>query len=704
MIANVRQYLVWKRSRTMTEEKKTQKTDSLSPDLSVLAEFQFGPSWARQGGSKEYSSHGAPGRRDFGRDDQKRDGKFGQRNGSGKPRREFGERRDSDRPRWKSDRNDRDGRQGQGFRKGGGRFDRNAERERRPLPEPAAGLRVELRPVDVGLAACSAEVTKHKRVVSLFDFAKVIMGRRERYDLVFMKQEDGPQMIASNKGDHACWLSKEEALKYIWKSSWFDEFYEAVSEDVDPPKGEFQAIGKCVLTGELIGPVNWHGYQSTLINLHRTKFSNMDFDHFKSKIQVEKGEEIVQAWIEAVSKKTVWKPRREGGGDITLSDVHAVEKDFEENHFNDVYEVTDKVFINGSVSRQVVSAGIWAHIAKLSDITRKHPSMLIPNLCHGLARHHMPIFKWKGGHHTGPSRPRALSASTVLADRMMTIMEWVNQNQGKRVDVMLKELCGSEGKDEAIREKTSKKPAKKAVEEETSEAETKVEASVESAVPAEEAAPVAEETTETPVATPETATEEVAVEETPQAETPETPAEEAAPAPSSSEEAPAAELSELDMKRQELVKDLFWLCDQGYVLVFADGRIALPKAGENPQEEQKAKPKARDAKGKKTAKPKKADAAEKAKDDKKPKAKDAAVEKVEAPKEEAAPVASETPAETPVAAEPAEPVEEKTEEPVAAEEPVVEQPAESASTDETPVAEAEQIETEPVKEEVKTAE
>lgn len=184
------------------------------------------------------------------------------------------------------------------------------------------------------------------------------------------------------------------------------KYYESVEQEVEAPKGDFKAIAKCSLNNELIGPVNWHGYQSALMNLHRTKFANMTFEAFRSKIVTDKSEEAVQAWQEAVSKRTAWKPVREGASEVLLESPAAVEQDFESNHFDECYDVTDKVFVNGAVKKNHLSPGLWAHLIQLSGTTRRHPSMLIPNLCHGLARHHMPIFKWKGNHYTARHAPR----------------------------------------------------------------------------------------------------------------------------------------------------------------------------------------------------------------------------------------------------------------------------------------------------------
>ncbi|MBD9278048.1 MAG: hypothetical protein EGS44_09345 [Akkermansia muciniphila] len=466
----------------MTEETPSTDPKQQIPDLSGLADFQFGPAWARPGARQERSAS-YPERRSGDRQGGDRRPRRDSREGR-QPR---GERRfDGQNGERRFNREDRTRGSFRPRRDG----DRREQEPRPPMVEPAEGLRVELRPVDSGLAALHQEVQKHRRTISLLDLAKVVMGSYDRYDLVFMKQENGPDLYHCKHGDGACFISRQEAVKHLWQSSWMPKYYESVEQEVEAPKGDFKAIAKCSLNNELVGPVNWHGYQSALMNLHRTKFASMPFEAFRSKIVTDKSEEAVQAWQEAVSKRTAWKPVREGASEVLLESPAAVEQDFESNHFEECYDVTDKVFVNGAVKKNHLSPGLWAHLIQLSGTTRRHPSMLIPNLCHGLARHHMPIFKWKGNHYTGPARPKAMEEGTVLSDSLMSIATWAANNPGKGVDAMLRELA--------------------------------------------------------PVPDPEKATEE--------------------------------EVAQATEKQQNLVRDLFWLSEQGYILVFSNNTVSRPKA------------------------------------------------------------------------------------------------------------------------------
>lgn len=392
-------------------------------NLSELTAFQFGPDWARKGG-----------------DMPKPQAAYEEMPRSERParRREGGERRSSERERRDGDRGARrESREGRP-----GRREARPARAPRQLPTPAAGLRVELRPANSILEIFATQIHRQKRALPLLDLARVVMAAKDRYDLVFMKLEDGPMMIHSKLGDGACWLTEQEALAYIWKAEWLNKFYKREEVETEAPAGSFSSVATCSLGGELIGPANWHGYQASLMRLYRRKYASMDLSSFKARIVTDKSEEALAAWLKQVSHTTVWKVMREGAEDVVLQDAAAVEADFREHHYGEVYEVVDKVFVNGATPKSRLSPGLGAHLSILSDKTARFPQMLIPNLCHGLARHHIPIYKWQGHHYTGPSRVRAIPADMVLADRMMAIVNWTKENSGGKVDAMCAALSG----------------------------------------------------------------------------------------------------------------------------------------------------------------------------------------------------------------------------------------------------------------------
>lgn len=563
------------------------------PDLSALTDFQFGPSWARNKDSeqrREFTAReprGDRGDKSGGRrEDDRRGGKpFSRDNrdregGSPYARDRFqGDRRNDRFPRGdRNDRGDRGPRSSHGDRDFRDRkFDRNSRPERPPL-EPTPGIRVEIRPVDAGLASVADKIQKHKRCFSLYDLAKFFMGARDRYEIWYIKEENGSEVFF-NKKSPAIWLTEQEAVASLWGSPLMSELYAETIEEVEAPKGQFTAIGRCGMSDTLIGPVNWHGYQQALAKLHAERFPNVPFERFRSRIVVEKSEEALAQWMESATKKIAWTPKREAASETLLHSRKEMEEDFLANHFLEIFEKTGKCHVLGDIAGRSLSQGLFAHLLKLTETARRHPAQIIPNICHGLARHHLPIFKWNGGHHTGPSRPHSLPTDTKLATRPAAIVEWVKEHPGKTIDIMINTLI-------SIAEANAVKPEAPAPDSTEASAVQDVTTASDSlasteTVDVEVTATETQESVMEEVSAAGTASsEEVFSTETTQETTfSEIPSAPEVPAEKAKEEVKAAPAENIMTKAQtEWLTDLLWLLQQGFVLVTADGKAYWPKA------------------------------------------------------------------------------------------------------------------------------
>src|SRR5262249_31870650 len=161
---------------------------STLPDNELDLEKLFLPAWAQEPSSaKQYANYKGggedrPDRRDRrGPRPPRRDGGPG---GPGGPRgnrpqgnRPPGERRGPGGPRP-------DGGRG---RPGGPRrdFDRGEQRERRETPPPLPEVNVSLRPDDKGVESLARQIKVTARAYPLFDIARLILQKPERYSVVF---------------------------------------------------------------------------------------------------------------------------------------------------------------------------------------------------------------------------------------------------------------------------------------------------------------------------------------------------------------------------------------------------------------------------------------------------------------------------------------------------------------------------------------
>ena len=461
-----------------------------NPLEGLLSNFALGPSWARAKSEPVEKKFKDAAEREF------------------KPR-QGGDRRDDPRNAGRGgnrdDRGRRDDRRGaQGGGGGGGR--RDADRGGRGRPDfqreeiaPAEGVTVELIPEKTAIQLITKEIQHVARVYPLFDVAEIILAERSRSRAVFeISGKKDP--FYRCKLEEAIFLTKEEALRHLLESPWRDRFIEESTIEVDPPKGNFQSVARCGISGEWLGPPNFHAYQTEIRRIHRERFPNMPLESYIAKIRTERSEEAVNAWLETKKMQTRWRILSDeesaavaaGLTENTTDKSHTTHKSKEEEPepapeptetpteateepeaaveeeaipapeapagpeikwFTDraeferaliaevlekAYHITRKAKVSAAIAGKNLSPGLLARLKGTGNHHRKHPAILIPLVCKILEAEHMPVFKRKGKLFTGPARPHALAADAVLAPRPAEMVKWIRENPPAKLEGLWK--------------------------------------------------------------------------------------------------------------------------------------------------------------------------------------------------------------------------------------------------------------------------
>lgn len=275
------------------------------------------------------------------------------------------------------------------------------------------------------------EIHQVARVYSLFDVAQILLASRERYILHFSTGEKRPAFF---RGRHepSLWLTKEEAVAHFWNSPAVGEFYESEEIEAELPSGNFQVVARCGMSGEWLGPPNYHGYQSALRRLHRERFANLPFDVFASRVRTERGEEAVNAWLDTMRKRVRWRAKG-AGDDAWTFDRGEIERDFATRLFDEAFEETREAELRGDVPARNLSLGLLACVRIASSHARKHPAILIPAVCRMLESEHLAVFKREGKLFTGPARPHPLSTDAKLAERPAAMVGWMEGKENPKL-------------------------------------------------------------------------------------------------------------------------------------------------------------------------------------------------------------------------------------------------------------------------------
>ena len=87
------------------------------------------------------------------------------------------------------------------------------------------------------------------------------------------------------------------------------DYYDAKEIEVEPPKGNFNCVAKCGLSGVLLGPPNIHEFNATVREMIRTKYPDMSEEQYRSHIEMVRDADAIEEWRKGATKKTVFFPK-----------------------------------------------------------------------------------------------------------------------------------------------------------------------------------------------------------------------------------------------------------------------------------------------------------------------------------------------------------------------------------------------------------
>jgi hypothetical protein len=326
-------------------DKENPPADFNKIDLTQLQGFSFGTQWTQdKSGASGKADRGERPRREAFQGDapNRKDRRSFQRpvggpgggdgyrpggQGGGAPRDGAGDFRGGARPGDSR----RPGSGGPGGPGGGEAFNRRRPMESAPYISPY--FSATFYPEDTSFGALVKTIRASSRTIELFEIAKTVLAKPERFTvLVGRKQPDGefsgrrggPEITAPaavpaapaapkpvlfvSVPDGLPFESEEAAVAHVLKHH-LALFFDQAETEVDPPKGNFQVVNRCSVTGELLGPPNYHRYAQTVQQHFAEKISRMSLEAYRSRIESVRDPEVIAQWLEKMKKVTrfTWK-------------------------------------------------------------------------------------------------------------------------------------------------------------------------------------------------------------------------------------------------------------------------------------------------------------------------------------------------------------------------------------------------------------
>jgi len=332
-------------------------------------------------------------------------------------------------------------------------------------------INVSVHPEDKSLDALSAHIRSTGHAFSLFDVSRLVLAGGERFGVRFLCTDKRTQPLYRVVADGALFLTREEALQHILRGPALETYYRVEQIELEEPKGNFPSVAVCGFSGEILGPASHHSFQTSIIRLHRERFSNVSLEDYKRRIRTETNPELVQKWKDLQRKATRWLPLSEelasaptpapepaapapaadsGENAESAEEVAAtpssdsaatlanaistrqeVELHFKRHHSEQaVVEVRD-ITVPGNIDKKQLSPGLFILLRQAVEGARKHLFEMSQRLSAGFDRRGLKTFKRRSGKmFVCRVRPKAIDPSTLFAERVTAIVDHLKKAPG----------------------------------------------------------------------------------------------------------------------------------------------------------------------------------------------------------------------------------------------------------------------------------
>ncbi len=165
-------------------------------------------------------------------------------------------------------------------------------------------------PEDTSFNALVKTIRSSARTIELFEIARTVLAKPERFVCVVTRKpgpagapEAAPQPVYVSVPDGLPFETEDAAVSHVM-SEFLGNFFDSGVVEVEPPKGNFLVINKCGVTGELLGPPNYHRYAQMVQQHYAARVNRMPFEAFRARIETVRDPEVVNQWLEKMKKVT----------------------------------------------------------------------------------------------------------------------------------------------------------------------------------------------------------------------------------------------------------------------------------------------------------------------------------------------------------------------------------------------------------------
>ena len=271
--------------------------------------------------------------------------------------------------------------------------------DRRPPREPLPHLnvRVAFLPDRERLALVVRDIQASRRAFPLIEIANRFLGRE---DLYLVKIELPPPAEGAERQTFVQCLecrrvfrARANAEAHILNEH-LDKYFTIEETEVEPPSGAFAFVARCRLSGVLLGPPNYHGYNEKIQELWSSRFAHMSKAEYLGHIETVKDEALIGQWKDSLRKKTVYRLKElpEGQEAVAMSRQEAQDW-VRTGKLNPLLRESGRCMVPGKQSKQFDDGALRAAVFLAWQKETRFPFTLSLALRPAFRHMHLHLFK-----------------------------------------------------------------------------------------------------------------------------------------------------------------------------------------------------------------------------------------------------------------------------------------------------------------------
>ncbi len=190
-------------------------------------------------------------------------------------------------------------------------------------PQPARlPIEISFIPEKVQLSAIVRQLHTTCRAYPLFYIAHLLLAKPD-FHLVKVEARQGVAFRFFQCAKDGVIASDAESLRGHILRKFLPDSFDVKEIQSEAPAGSFVCVGRCRISGELLGPPNHHGFNERLQELHRDRFSHLPLVEYRAQIEMVRDPALIEQWKEQSRRQVVYLPKGAAADAPTMTRAEA---------------------------------------------------------------------------------------------------------------------------------------------------------------------------------------------------------------------------------------------------------------------------------------------------------------------------------------------------------------------------------------------